>query len=275
MQQIILFFLRNKYFLLFFVLFSVALFLTVNSHSYHKNQYVNSANFVSGTIYSIKSGITSYFDLKNQNENLAEENRLLRLQIQNLDTTALSFTSNRLSKDSSLTIIRAHVINNSYSKTKNQLTLNKGRKDSVTIDMGVISSQGVVGIVSHTSNNYASAQSILNSNSQIAAKFKKSNHFGSLVWDGQNPNVVQLKEIPRVANVALGDTIVTDGRSTIFPEGIMIGTVKDFIIEDVGDYYYINIDLFTDMTSLKHVYLVARNDTKEIKELEKKAEDVE
>ena len=103
MQQIILFFLRNKNFLLFFVLFSVALFLTVNSHSYHKNQYVNSANFVSGTIYSIKSGITSYFDLKNQNENLAEENRLLRLQIQNVDTTASSFISNRLSKDSSLT----------------------------------------------------------------------------------------------------------------------------------------------------------------------------
>ncbi|MCB0457263.1 MAG: rod shape-determining protein MreC [Flavobacteriaceae bacterium] len=275
MQQIIYFILRNKNFLLFFVLFLISVFLTINSHSYHKNQYVNSANFISGGIYSVKSSITDYFDLKNQNEKLAEENRLLHLQLQNIEFSSNGSESNNLVKDSMVSLITGKVINNSYSKTKNQLTINKGSINGVKIDMGVISPEGLVGIVSHTSKNFASVQSILNSNSQVAAKFKKSNHFGSLVWDGKEYNVVQLKEIPRVAHVALGDTIVTDGRSTIFPEGILIGTVKDFEIEEVGDYYNINIDLFADMTSLKHVYLVARNDAQEIKQLEKEANNVE
>lgn len=275
MQQIIYFFIRNKNFLLFFVLFLVSIFLTINSHSYHKNQYVNSANFISGGVFSVKSSITDYFDLKNQNQKLTEENRFLRVQLQNIEETIPTLDSIKPVDDSLFSIIGAKIINNSYSKTKNQLTINKGFEDDVVFDMGVISSEGIVGIVSHISKNYASVQSILNSNSQIAAKFKKSNHFGTMIWDGKNPNVVQLKEIPRVANVALGDTIVTDGRSTIFPEGVMIGTVKEFAIEDVGDYYNISIDLFTDMTSLKHVYLIARKDAKEIKELEKEATHVE
>ncbi|MEZ4874220.1 MAG: rod shape-determining protein MreC [Flavobacteriaceae bacterium] len=274
MQQIIYFFLRNKNFLLFFVLFLISLGLTINSHSYHTNQFVDSANFVSGGIYSLKSSVTDYFDLKEQNSKLAEENRLLQLQLQNLKVQVPQLDSENL-PDSLVSIIGAKVINNSYSKTKNQLTINKGEKEGVTIDMGVISPEGIVGIVSHLSNHYASVQSILNTNSQVVAKFKKSNHFGTLVWNAQNPGEVQLKEIPRVANVALGDTIVTDGRSTIFPEGILIGTVKDFSIEEVGDYYNINVRLFTDMTSVKHVYLLSRKDAQEIKELEKEAEDVE
>ena len=275
MQQIIYFILRNKNFLLFFVLFLVSLFLTINSHSYHRNQYVNSANFISGGIYSVKSSITDYFDLKNQNEKLAEENRLLHLQLQNKVNSTSYLTPNNPTIDTLVTLIGAKVINNSFSKTKNQLTLNKGSIAGVKIDMGVISPEGIVGIVSHTSNKFSSVQSILNSNSQVAAKFKKSNHFGSLVWNGKDPNVVQLKEIPRIAPVALGDTIVTDGRSTIFPEGVLIGTVKDFQIEEVGDYYILNIKLFTDMTSLKHVYLIARNDAQEIRQLEKEANNVE
>lgn len=275
MQQIIYFILRNKNFLLFFVLFLISIFLTINSHSYHRNQYVNSANFISGGIYSLKSSVTDYFDLKNQNEKLAEENRLLHLQIQNTESNVSISELKGFKDDSLVSLIGGKIINNSYSKTKNQLTINKGSLHGVKIDMGVISPQGIVGIVSHTSSKFASVQSILNSNSQVAAKFKKSNHFGSLVWNGKDPNIVQLKEIPRVAPVALGDTIVTDGRSTIFPEGVLIGTVKDFVIEEVGDYYILNIQLFTDMTSLKHVYLISRNDAQEIKELEKEAENVE
>ncbi|MEZ4779672.1 MAG: rod shape-determining protein MreC [Flavobacteriaceae bacterium] len=275
MQQIIYFLLRNKNFLLFFVLFLISVFLTINSHSYHKNQYVNSANFISGGIYSVKSSITDYFDLKNQNKKLVEENRLLHLQLYQLENVTEIPKPEVLTNDSLVSLVGAKVINNSFSKTKNQLTINKGSLEGVQIDMGVIAPEGLVGIVSHTSKKFASVQSILNSNSQVAAKFKKSNHFGSLVWNGKDPHVVQLKEIPRVANVALGDTIITDGRSTIFPEGILIGTVKDFEIEEVGDYYNININLFADMTSLKHVYLVARNDAQEIKQLEKEASDVE
>lgn len=275
MQQIIDFFIRNKYFLLFCVLFLTAIGLTINAHSYHKNRYVSSANFLSGGIFSIKSGITDYFDLKYQNEKLSKENQQLRELIANSADNSGSIDSLPIPMERNIYFISAKVINNNFSKTKNQITLDKGLKDSVEIDMGVISPEGIVGIVSHASNNFSSVQSVLNTRSQVVAKFKKSNHFGTLTWNAKDPHIVQLREIPRIAPVQEGDTIVTDGKSTIFPEGIPIGTVRDFSIAPESDYFQINIDLFTDMTSIKHVYLVKRTGAEEIRTLEKEATNVE
>lgn len=271
MQQIVYFFIKNKNFLLFMVLFLLAITFTINSHNYHKNRFINSANFVSGGIYSITSNIRDYLSLKEQNELLSEENNRLRALLVNIGNEELPPKK----IDSNFTFITSKVINNSFSKTKNQLTIKKGKKDGVEIDMGVISPKGIVGIVSHVSTNYASVQSLLNTKSQIVAKFKKTNHFGTLIWDAKKINLVQLKEIPRIAPVAIGDTIVTDGKSTIFPEGIPIGTVSYFEIETAGDYYKIDVKLFNDMTSIKHIYLIKVLEKEEIKELEKEAKDVE
>lgn len=271
MQQILNFFIKNKNFLLFALLFSIAIALTTQSRVYHKSRLVSAANFISGSIYTTKSNITYYFDLKKQNQLLAEENNTLKSTLANLNLD----DSIPPLKDSLYNYIAAKVINNSYHKTKNNITLDKGQRDSVKIDMGVISSKGIVGIVSHTSKRFSSVQSILNTNSQVVAKFKKTNHFGTLIWNGKNHNVVQLIEIPRIAPIAIGDTIVTDGKSTIFPRGILIGTVKDYEVEEVGDYFKINVLLFNDMTNLKHVYIVEKNHAEEIKALEKKAEDDE
>ncbi len=271
MQQILFFFLRNKNFLLFLLLFVISLGLTINSHSYHKNKFVTSANFLSGGVYSFKSGITDYFDLETQNEILTKENERLRAIVANMEME----TFDTLSINTNYNFITAKVINNNYGHSKNYLTLNKGYNDSLKVDMGVISSQGVVGIVNAVSNNYASVQSILNTNSQVVAKFKKSDHFGYLEWNTNEANVVQLTEIPRLAPVAIGDTIVTYGKSTIFPEGILIGTVANFKREPDQDYYNIDVQLFTDMTSLKHVYVISHRDAKEIKQLEKEVEDAE
>ena len=275
MQQIIFFFARNKHFMLFALLFFISFILTINSHTYHKSKVVTSANFLSGGIYSIKSSITDYFDLHWQNKTLTEENTRLRTLLFNSGIMNSETALDSSLLDLNYTFVPARVINNSYSKTKNNLTLDRGSNDSLKIDMGVISPQGVIGIVVSVSENYASVQSILNSNSQVVAKFKKSNHFGTLIWDGKQPNIVQLIEIPRLASVALGDTIVTDGKSTIFPPGILIGKIKNFDRKEGDDYYDINVELFTDMTSVKHVYLVSQRDATEIKELEKAVEDVE
>jgi len=266
MRRIVLFFIRNRNFLLFFLLFIISLALTINSHWYHKNKFVNSANFLSGTIFSIKSSITSYFNLKEQNKLLHEENEQLRNQ-KNV-TTSFSKTSLHAIKKVDYAFYRANVINNNYSKTNNYLTIDRGKNDSIKIDMGVISSKGIVGIISNTSNNYGVIQSVLNTNSRVVAKFKKSNHFGTLIWDAKKTNTTQLIEIPRFADVTIGDTIVTDGKSTIFPEGIPIGRVKHFKKNIGEDYYNIDVELFTDMSSIKHVYAIKHKNAKEIKLLE-------
>lgn len=275
MQQIVFFFIRNKNFLLFAALFIISVGLTIQTHNYHNNKFLSSANFMSGRVFTFKNNITDYFSLEEENQRLLQENLTLRKQlvrfrktiaIPKLDTTFLSTKFDYYS---------ARVINNNYSRTKNHITIDKGKRNGLQIDMGVISSKGIVGIVSDVSENYALVQSILNTKSSINAKLKKSNHFGSLVWNTKDPNVAQLKDIPRIAKLEKGDTVITGGRSTIFPEGIPIGTVKDFELDEDQNYFIINIALFNDMTSLQHVYLIKNNDAAEIIALEKKVEDEE
>ena len=275
MQQIIFFLIRNKNFLLFIALFSISIFLTIQTHSYHKNKFVNSSNAITGGIYSIKSSITDYFNLREKNKILINENTRIRKQLESYKSKVVNQNIDTSSILSKYYFVSAKVINNSFSKTKNKLTINKGKRDSIQLDMGVITSKGIVGIIDNLSNKYATIQSILNTNSQINAKLKNAKHFGSLVWNAEDPNVIQLIDIPRLAPVKTGDTIVTGGRSTIFPEGILIGTVIDFELTEDENSQNLNIQLFNDMTNLEHVYIIDNIDTQEIINLEKGLENVE
>ncbi len=275
MQQIIFFFIRNKNFLLFAVLFTISVALTIQTHNYHNDKFISSSNFVTGGVYTFRNNITDYLNLGKENKQLLQENLMLRKRLDQFKEVVVFEKLDSTVLPNKYEYFTARVINNNYSKTKNQLTLDKGRKDSIKIDLGVISSKGIVGIVSDISENYATVQSILNTKSRINAKLKKSSHFGSLVWNTEDPNVVQLIDIPRLAQLEKGDTIITGGRSTIFPEGILIGTVKDFHLDDDDNYYYVNVDLFNDMTGLEHVYLIENNEAIEILELEKRVQDEE
>lgn len=275
MQQIIFFFIRNKNFLLFAVLFTISVALTVQTHNYHNDKFISSANFVTGGVYTFRNNITDYFNLGKENKQLLEENLVLRKKLDQFKENIVFEKLDSTFIPNKYNYFTARVINNNYSKTKNQLTLDKGQKDSIKIDLGVISSKGIVGIVSDVSENYSTVQSILNTKSRINAKHKNSSHFGSLKWDTEDPNVAQLVDIPRLAPLEKGDTIVTGGRSTIFPEGLLIGTVKDFHLDKDDNYYYVNVQLFNDMTALENVYLIENNEAAEILELEKRVEDEE
>lgn len=270
MQQIINFVLRNKTSLLFLLLFFVSIALTIQSHSYHKSKFINSANFFTGGIYESANNISNYFDLKTQNEILVEENNALRSQILNrLDSTLTSTAKiDTNSYNGRYQISTGKIINNNYSLSKNYLTINKGKKDGLKEDLAVITSKGVVGIIDNTSNGYARVLSILNTKSRINAQLKSSNHIGSLVWNAKSSSKVQLIDISKFAPIRLGDTIVTGGQSSIFPQGIPIGTVDNFVLDISGDTYTVDIDLFNDMTNLSHVYVIENLDAEEIKRLE-------
>ena len=273
MQQILFFFIRNKNFLLFTLLFSISIFLTIQTHAYHKNRFVNSSKYLTGSIYSLKSSITSYFSLKKENILLIEENIRIRKELESYRNNITIYAIDTASIYSKYYFSHAKVINNSFSKTKNKLTINKGINDHLKTDQGVVTSKGIVGIIDNVSNKYATIQSILNTNSQINAKLKKSKHFGSLIWNTEDPYLVQLIDIPRLAPVKIGDTIVTGGKSTIFPEGILIGKVKDFRLTEDKNSKYLNIELFNDMTNLEHIYVIRNQDSNEIINLEKETND--
>lgn len=272
MQQIFNFIFKNSNRLLFLLLLGISLSLSIQSHSYHRSKMISSANFLSGGVYEKINKVNEYFSLRTQNDALAQENAKLRSLLFNAkDTTAVAKLDS-LKGIIPSDIIVSKVIHNTFNTHENYLTINSGSLQGVKSDMGVINSLGIVGIIDNTSNNYATVISILNIKSQINAKLKKSNHFGSLTWDGKSTGFVQLTDVPRLASIRKGDTIVTGGQSVIFPENINIGTVDRLFYEDKTNYYKIDVKLFNDMTNLGHVYIIKSKNRDEIINLEKKQE---
>ena len=273
MQQIISFLDKNKLFILFLLLEVLAVLFTIQSHSFHKSKFVNSANFISGGIYNRVNNFKEFFLLKKENQRLSEENAYLKnmLSLQARDTTANDvFVVDSLKYKQKYRFTSAKVINNNYRKNNNYLTIDKGSNVGIEPDLGVINSKGIVGITKSVSGNYATVLSILNVNSRINAKLLNSDHFGSLSWNNEDFNVVQLQDLPVQAAIYVGDTVVTGGKSTIFPEGIPIGTIRDFKTQN-NRYEYINIGLFNDMSSIGYVQVVKNFDKIEILNLEEES----
>jgi len=270
MQQIINFLIKNKNFLLFLFLLFLSLSLTIQSNSYHLSKFISSSNLIGRSVYDFRHSVSSYFNLKSINERLLKENERLRNQLnidqgKNLDS--ISFVDT-LSYKQPYTFRRASIYKNDYSKKNNYILIDKGINDSIEVDMGVITDKGIVGIIESTSTNYSRIQSILNSESKINAGFKKSNQYGSLTWNGKDPNIVQLETVPRQARLEVGDTIITNGRSSIFPKGIGVGTIVNYALDQSQSYYLIDIKLFNDMTDIGFVYTIKSNNKPEVETLE-------
>jgi rod shape-determining protein MreC len=272
MQQIFNFIFKNSYRMLFLLLMVTAISLTIQSHSYHKSKVISSANFLTGGVYKQINNVNEYFNLRTKNEELALENARLKSILFNRKDTLKVPLLDTIKGVKKTDLIVAKVIHNSYSAQVNFLTLDSGAKNGIRPEMGVINSLGIVGIVENVSPNYATVLSILNTESPINAKIKKSNHIGSLIWNGKNTGFVQLIDVPRLASVRKGDTIVTGGQSTIFPENINIGTIEKIYTDDQTNYYTLDVRLFNDMTSLGHVYIIRNRDRQEILTLEKKTQ---
>jgi len=273
-NQIIQFFIRSRNFLLFLLLFGLSISLVFKSNYYSQSAYLHSANAISGKLYGFSNYWAQYFNLRSQNELLSEENRTLRKELLQLQQQVSS-----LSHTDSLTfahadtlrfkVLTANVIKNSFRLHKNYLTIDKGSNDGVKQDMGVVSPQGIVGIVENTSGRFATVQSVLNTKSALNAMIKRTRHFGSLHWDAQALNKVQLLEVPNIAPIQYGDTIVTGGMSNIFPKGIPIGKIVHYQKSQHDNTYIIDVQLFTDMSNLDYVYIIEDTDRTAVKAIEK------
>ena len=263
MQRIIYFLIRNKDFILFLSLLFICLSINISYNEYSKSRFLNSSNTLFSHLYNTKFTISKYFNLEYQNKILTEENRKLRLILYNTNEKKVD-QFEKVNFD----VTSVSVIKNSYSYSNNFITIDSGKKDSIDIDNGVISSNGVVGIIDKTTHNYSRFISILNTNFLLNAKFKNSNYFGILSWDGININKVQLKDVPKQAEVSIGDTIVTGGNSLIFPKGIPVGYVDSFKLDNSENYLELEIKLATDMTNIEKLYVLKNNNLREINSLD-------
>ncbi len=268
MQQIINFLIRNKNFILFLLLLFISLVFTIQSHSYHKSKFINSANWLTGGVYEKANNVSSYFSLQSENEKLVAENRRLKSILYNKkDSLEILEFIDSTSFPTDYLFRAAKITKNSYAKPNNIILINKGAADNLTTDMGVITSNGIIGVTDRVGNSHTTVISILNSISKINAQLKNTNHYGTLTWNGENPNTVQLEDVEKLAKFKISDTIITGGNSTLFPKGIPIGIVKDFTLNTTKNLYDINVQLFNDMTNLEHVYVIENLHREEINNL--------
>ena len=275
MRSLFLFLWRYNFFILFLVMESLSFFLIVRNSNFHHASYINSTNAVAAKINGTVSAITEYINLSKANEALSRENAAMHSLMPGsfyIDSALKQLVVDTVHKQQ-YTFVTAKVINNSVNRRNNYLTLDKGGLLGIKPEMGVVCAEGIVGIVKDTSAHFASVLSLLHKDTRISAKVKKSGYIGSLVWDGIDFRHAILKDIALHVKLAKGDTIVTSTFSSIFPEGIMIGTVEDFEAKEGDNFYTTNVRLSTDFSNLSTVYIVENLMKGEQKLLEEKQTD--
>ena len=277
MRNLINFLLKYNYCFLFVILEVASFVLLFRFNNYQQSAYFTSANTFLGAVYEVSGGISSYFHLKSVNEDLLDRNMLLEEQINNLEKAlkerqldSIAVNSIRKMPQKDYQLFKARVIKNSLNLADNYITLDKGSSSGIHSEMGVVDGNGIVGIVYETSPSYSVVISVLNSKSNISCKIVGSDYFGYLKWEHGDSRYAYLKDLPRHAEFNLGDTVVTSGFSTVFPEGIMVGTVDDMSDSHDGLSYLLKIKLATDFGKLSDVRVIARNGQQEQKELENK-----
>ncbi|MCB0646875.1 MAG: rod shape-determining protein MreC [Saprospiraceae bacterium] len=265
MGNVLLLLVRFGYHLMFFLLEGIAIYLIVNYNQSQKEIFINSTNLFSTSLNDKVDGMVKFSNLQQTNDKLQAENaRLLeRFISENVNAVDLT-TIDTLSQDSlKYHLIPATICNSTYTLRNNNLTLCQGSKDGIEPDMGVITDKGLVGIVRNVSPNFSRVMSILHSQSIIDCAIKRNNAHGSLIWDGNNPRILNLVDIPKHISVLEGDTVLTSGYSTIFPKGLLVGTVKSVTLPNGSNSYNIGVELFSDPVTLNTAYVIVNKYSKE------------
>ena len=273
MYNLIKFITQYHFSLLFLILQIFNLFLIFQYNTYQKSGFVNSANKVTGTVYGSFNQIKHYIGLKAANEKLALENAALKNQLKKVyyseiptlvNDTLFLYDTLCIDTFNHFNYTAANIISNTINKQKNIIFIDKGIHQGIDKGMGVMSTEGVVGVVYQSSKNYATIMPIIHRDVFISAKIKHTGYFGNLSWNGKSIHFAQLAEIPNHVSLSEGDTIVTSGFSHLFPRDELIGFVDSFKEIPGTGFYQINVKLATDFGKLKHVYILENTHFEEI-----------
>lgn len=233
----------------------VALVFTALERRKPKLFFLNSSDFFISNVYSSVYKLSSYMHLKQDNERLIKEIAELK---NNLPENFI--VNDSLHLDTSKMIYKflpAHVIKNTVNFDNNFLTIDKGKKDGVRIDDGVVCADGIVGVVVNVSKNYSVILSVLNTMSGVNVKLARTGHWGTIKWDGKNYRYVVLEGIPNHIKIMKGDTVLTSAYSSIFPENIEVGTIDTFYRNEEDNFYNIKVLLSTDFKKVNNVLIIS------------------
>lgn len=272
MKEIIKLILKYHFTIIFILLEAISFSLIVQHNNYQRTVFSGRTATFFCYISSMISNIDNYFSLRETNEKLVAENTDLKNRIESFKSAVDGQENRMLAEDSLFFDVdyryqSAQMVNSSFNKTKNYITLDKGSSDGVDKEMAVCSREGVVGIIQNTSRHYARVLPLINTNLRVSAKLKKNGYYGSLQWDGNDYRYSYLNDIPFHVDVTQGDTVVTSGFSSIFPEGELIGFVET-VNKETANFLTIKVKLAVDFKKISDVYVVANLNKSEKLQLE-------
>lgn len=272
MKNLIRFLTRNSFVFLFAFLLFISFVLLVRNNNYQSSKVFNSSNFLIGNLYATVNNVNDYFNLKEVNADLAEQNaRLQSTQIGSFSKIdGLVVEINDIAYAQKYVYTSAKAINTTSNKRENYITIDKGSLNGIKAGMGVVSPKGVIGTVKNVSENFCSVMSVLHEKNAVSVKIKKSGYIGSLVWELGDYRIAKLKDIPNHVKLNLGDLIITTGYSMVYPEGVAVGKVVSFDLPEGNNFYNIDIELSVDYRSLSHVFIIKswlKNEQKELEAL--------
>jgi len=226
---------------------------------------------IAAPVLTLQSKYTEYLYLQADKKDLLEQNKTILAELFNHRMTDAEV--NDFEKDGSLlfSYYTAKIIQSTVNKQNNYITLDKGANDGVEKDMGVISSQGVVGIVKDVSPNFSTVLSLLHSQFNIFAKLKNSDVAGMLTWNGENPTYAQISNITNIETIKMGDTVVTQ-HSLIFPADYPIGIVSAISSKKTGGYFILKVKILHSFEKTGNVYIIKQNYSEELRDLMERGE---
>lgn len=272
MNSIFQFLYKHLHWFVFVVLEIVCFVLLFSFNGFQGSIYLSTANAVSARLMVGKSRVASYFALDQTNEALAMQNAILQQRVTELEQMLGQFRLDSLSEAEAIDKVRrmgfrispVRIVDNSINKTDNFITIDKGSADGLVPDMGVIDCAGTLGVVYKCSQHYSLVMPLLNSKSSLSCKVLGGDSFGFLKWEGGDARYAMLYDLPRYAEVQIGDTIVTSGHSVSFPEGIMVGRVAEMFPSSEGLYVTLKVLLSAGFDQLGHAFVVSKMDADEL-----------
>ncbi|MEN2433907.1 rod shape-determining protein MreC [Weeksellaceae bacterium A-14] len=272
MGYLLRFFSKNSLFLFFLFLQIAAIILIFTRNSMQQSWLAAQATAFNAWVSGYIDEGTSYLKLKQINEELVAQNKQLMEQVYgkgDSEIPAFRKVHDTIGGGQIYTFVDGDIVSNSINRKNNYFTINRGKRDGVYPKMGVIAPNGIAGIVVNTTDQYALVQSVLSVNKiRINAALKKSGYFGTLTWQGDDSRIMHLADIPKYVPVKVGDTVVTDGKSAIFPQGKMIGTIAGYEVDSKTGFWDISVELSQKMGQLSKIYVVKNLKKAEVQKIQ-------
>ena len=264
MRNLLEFLSKYYHWLLFLVLEVVSFVLLFQYNSYQGSVWFSTSNAVVGKVYEVDAAIESFFSLTKVNENLTRRNFYLERQVNQLRRLYADMTRDTTAAERAeleflgrYELIPAKVVSNSIDRADNLMTIDRGRKDGVEVDMGVACGNGVVGVVYLVSDHYSVVMPVLNYHSRISCSIRHRGYFGYLKWSGGDASIAYVEDVPRHAKFKRGDWVETSGYSSIFPPGVLVGKIVEVYNSRDGLSYKLKVHLSTDFGNVRDVCVIS------------------